>query len=123
MSLQSVIEGIEMISLINMWGQFSTMMERFCMEFGLAVHPLRRLIHIKGTGGLSIPYKVYGSLSIPDLSCYNEDVLLLGIPKNNYGERVQIWLLVIDHPLSTVILEELQQVGDTWKQVHLSIVL
>ena len=42
---------------------------------------------------------------------------LLVIPDNEYGEKVPFQLL------SVITIEELQQAGETWKQVHLSTVL
>ena len=44
---------------------------------------------------------------------------------NKYGERVPVQkgTLVIDHLVMTMTAEELQQAGDTWKQIHLSTVI
>ena len=74
-----------------------------------------------------IPYKGYveANLIIPGLLWYNKDVLSLVILENKYGERVpvQIGTLVIDHLVATMTAEELQQAGDTWKQVHLGTVI
>ena len=49
----------------------------------------------------------------------------LGILDHKYWERVpvQISTQVIDHLIVTMTGEELQQAGDTWKQVHLSTVI
>ena len=65
------------------------------------------------------------NLITPGLPWYNEDVLFLVILDNKYGERVpiQISTLVTDHLVMTMTTEEVQQAGDTWKWVHLSIVI
>ena len=59
------------------------------------------------------------------MSHYNEDVLLLVIPDNKYGERVpvQTGSLVIHQLVSIMTVEELQQVGEMYKHMHLSMVL
>ena len=74
-----------------------------------------------------IPYKEYvkANLLIPDLIQYTEDMLFFVISDNKYIERVPVQLgtLVVDHLVVTMIMEELQQVGDTWKQVYFSTVI
>ena len=49
-------------------------------------------------------------------------MLFLVILVHKYGEKVlvQIGTLVIDHLVTTITEEELQQAGDAWEQVHLS---
>ena len=80
----------------------------------------------QGSGGILIPYKGYieANLTMPNLPWYNEDMLFLVIPDHKYGERVpvQIGTQVIDHLVVTMTEKELQQAGDTWKQVHFSTV-
>ena len=77
--------------------------------------------------GISIPYRGYidANLIIPGLPWYNEDVLFLVILDHKYVEGVPVQLgnLVTDHSVVTVISEELQHAGETWKQIHLSTVL
>ena len=65
------------------------------------------------------------SLSIPNLSHYNVDVLILVISDNKCGERApaQTGTLVIDQFLSIMAVKEIQQVDKPWKQVHLGTVL
>ena len=59
------------------------------------------------------------------LPWYEEDVLLLVDLDHRYGERVPVKVStqVIDNLVVTVTWEELQQAGDTWKQVHISTVI
>ena len=58
------------------------------------------LLHHKGMGDVSIPYKGYveANLTISDLPHYNEDVLFLGVTNHKYEDRVpvQIDMQVID---------------------------
>ena len=65
------------------------------------------------------------NLTIPDLPQYNEDMLFLVILEHKYAERVpvQIGTLVIDLLDATMTEKELQQAGDTWKQVYISTVI
>ena len=84
-------------------------------------------MHLEGTGGIVIPYKgnMEANFITQGLPQYNEDILFLVILDKKYGERVPVQLgtLVIDHLVMTMTMEELQQVGDTWKQVHLRTVI
>ena len=67
--------------------------------------------------GILILYKEYieGNLTIQDLSCHNEDVLLLFILDNKYGERIPVetGTQVIDHLVVTMTEKELQQAEET----------
>ena len=61
---------------------------------------MKGVLHLEGMGGISVPYKGYveANLTIPDLSCYNEDVLFLVVANHRCGDRVlvQIGTQVID---------------------------
>ena len=52
-------------------------------------------------------------------------MLLLVVSDHKYGKRVPVLIgtQVIDHLVVTITREELQQAGETWKQVHLSTVI
>ena len=52
-------------------------------------------------------------------------MLFLVIPDHKYGERVpvQIGTQIINHLLATMTEEELQQAGETRRQVHLCTVI
>ena len=52
-------------------------------------------------------------------------MLFLVIADHKFGGRVpvQIDTQVIDHLVVTMTEEELQQAGDTWKQVHLRTII
>ena len=73
-------------------------------------------------GNSLISYKGYieASLTIPDLAQYTKDVSFLVISDHKYRERVpvQIGTQVIDHLVVSMTEKELQQAGETWKQVN-----
>ena len=56
-----VVEGVEMTALVYTGSQISALTEGFCNGWGLRIFPLRNLmkgvLHLKGTGGITIPYK------------------------------------------------------------------
>ena len=62
------VEGVEMMALVDTGSQISALTEGFCSGFGLSL-PLGSLVHLKGTGSVSIPYKGYmeANLTIPGL--------------------------------------------------------
>ena len=114
-----MVEGVEMMALVDTWSQISALTKGFCTEFVLGILPLRGLLHLEQTGGVPIPYKGYveANLSIPGLPQYNEDVLSFSDSKSQIGTQV------IDHLVMTMTGEELQWARETWKQVHLSTVI
>ena len=126
-----VVDGLEAMTLVDAESQISALTEGFSTEMGLMILPLRNLIggvlHLKGMGGILIPYIGYieANLTIPDLPQYNEDALFLAIWDHKYAERlsVQIDSEAIHHLVVTVTEKELQQAGQTWKQVHFSTVI
>ena len=87
---------VEMMSLVDIGSQISSLTEAFCTEMRLKIHLLRNLIrgvlHLKGMGGISIPYKGYveANLTIPDLPQCNEGVLFIVVLDHKYGERVTV---------------------------------
>ena len=110
------------MALVDTGSQISTLIEGFCLEFGLRILPWG-FVAAQGDGGITISYKVYVEANlIPGLAQYNEDVLFLVISDNKCGERVpvQIGTLVIDNLVVTMTMEELQHAWDIWIQVHLS---
>ena len=48
-----------MTAPVDTGSQISALTEGFCTEFGLRILPLKGLLHLKGTGSVSIPYKGY----------------------------------------------------------------
>ena len=106
-----VVEGVEMMALVDTGPQISTLTEGFYSEFRFRILPWR-FVASCGDRGIVIPYKGYVvvNLIIPGLPQHKEDVLFLIILDNKYGERVPVQLgtLVIDHLVVTMTMEELQ---------------
>ena len=77
-----------MTALVDTGSQISTLTEGFCNERGLRILPLRnlmeRVLHLEGTGGITIPYKGYveANLTILNLPQYNKDVLFFSSCKS-----------------------------------------
>ena len=118
-----VVEGVEMMALMDTGSQVSTLTEGFCSEFRLRILPLGVCSILRAQGYCdTIKGICRGNLIIPGLPQYNEDVLFFVILDTKYGERVplQKGTPVIDHLVMTMNAQELQQAGYTWKQVHLS---
>ena len=91
-----MLEGVEMTALVDTGSQVSALTEVFCTEMGLRILPLRNwiggVLHLKGMGNISIPYKGYieANITVPDLPQYNEDMLFLVISDYKHGERVPV---------------------------------
>ena len=110
-------------------GHKSLPSEAFCSERGLKILSLRNLVegvlHLDGTGDITIPYQgcVDANLAILDLP--KEDVLFLVVANHKYGDRVpiQIGTHVIDQLVASMTEKELQKAGETWRQVHLSTIV
>ena len=45
-----VVEGMEIMALVDIGSQISAFTKGICSEFGLRIHPLRSLLCLKGTG-------------------------------------------------------------------------
>ena len=54
-----VVEGLEMMVLVNTRSQVLNLTEGFYLEFGFRVLTLRGLLCLEGTEGIWIPYKGY----------------------------------------------------------------
>ena len=110
-----VVDGVEMMALVETGSQISVLTKEFCTEFGLRILPLRGLLQLEGMEGVPVPYNGYveANLTVPGLPQYNEDVLFLVILDHKYGQRVsvQIGTKVIDHLVVTMTREEFQQAG------------
>ena len=76
-----VVEGVEMMALVDAGPQISALTEGFCTEMGLKILPLRNLIGVccilRGWGGILKSHKRYieATQTILDLPQFNEDIL------------------------------------------------
>ena len=87
-----VMNGCEVIALVNMGAQVLNISAQLCEDVGLEIQPLGRLLELEGTGGAAIPYLrfVEVNLQILGIRDYNEDVLLLAIPTTAYAKGVLV---------------------------------
>ena len=76
----AVVEGVEMMALVETGSKVFTPTERFSTEMSLRILPLggfdRGCVVSQGDQVILILYRGYieAKLNIPDLPCYNEDV-------------------------------------------------
>ena len=56
----------------------------------LKIESLDNLLHIEGSGGISIPYIGYVevNLKIPEIPAYDEDALMMVMNDSRYGDMV-----------------------------------
>ena len=88
---------------------------------GLEIQPITALVKLVGTSGSPIPYSGYvtATVKFPHIPNYEEDVVMLVIKdKTTWADRVpiQIGTRVIAAVTEQIRPEDLQSLGDTWKQ-------
>ena len=85
-----------MTALVDTGSQNSALTAGFYIDRGLRILPLgnlmKEVLHLEWIRGITIPYKEYveANLTIPDLPCYNEDVLFLIVANHKYGDRITV---------------------------------
>ena len=107
----AVMDGHEVIALVELGAQVSNISAQLCEDLGLKIQPLGWLLELEGTGGAAIPYLrfVEVNLQISGIRGYNEDVLLLAIPTTTYAEGVLVVVgsKIIDRALGCMTVGEL----------------
>ena len=82
-----------------------------CKHMALEVHPLGRMLELKGMGRVAIPYLGYieVNLQIPSIRGYSKDVLMLVIPTMTYTEKVPVVVgsKIIHGAMKVITKEEL----------------
>ena len=91
---------------------------------GLEVQPINALVKLVGTSGSPIPYSGYviATVKFPHIQNYEEDVVMLVIrDKTKWADSVpiQIGTRVITAVTEQIRPEDLQSIGDTWKQTYM----
>ena len=78
--------------LIDSRVQVSSISSGFCEQMALEIHPLVRLLELKGMGRVAIPYLGYTEvhLKISGIRWYNKDILLLVIPTMTSAKKVLV---------------------------------
>ena len=97
--------------------------EAYCQRMGLEVQPLTSLVKLVGTSGSPIPYSGYviTTVKFPHIPNYEEDVMMLVIKdQTKWADRVpiQIGTRVIAAVTEQIKPEDLQSLGDTWKETY-----
>ena len=115
-----VLEGINCNSLVDSGAQVSSITEQLAHTLELEIKPLKRLVHIEGVGGYSVPYLGYveATLKVPEVAAFEQDCCFLVMPNSPYGERCPIILgtLHIDEILRLGTPEELQSLSVAWNR-------
>ena len=64
-----VVDGCEVVALVDLGAQVLTMSAQLCEELGLKIQPLGQLLELEGTEGAAIPYLgfVEVNLQIPGI--------------------------------------------------------
>ena len=71
-----VVEGVEMMELVDTGCQISVLTEGVCTEFGLRILSVKFFVSRRDRGcANTIQGYTEANLTIPDLSRYNEDML------------------------------------------------
>ena len=122
-----VIDGHEVIALIDSDTQVLSISAQFCKDLALQIQPLGQLLELEGTGEAAIPYLgfVKVNLQIPGIRNYSKDVLLLVIPTMTYSKTVPVMVgsKIIDKALNLMTLGELAEATMTWRQAHFGAVM
>ena len=51
-----IVDGCEVIALVNSGAQVSNISAQLCEDIGLEIQPLGQLLELEGIGGAAIPY-------------------------------------------------------------------
>ena len=103
-------DGWEVIMLIDLVAQVSSVNSGFCEQMALEIHPLDRVLEFTGTGRGAILYLAYVevNLQVPGIREDNEDVLMLVIPTTTYAEKVLVMVgsKIINRAMNVIIKGE-----------------
>ena len=81
---------------------------------------LQSILQIEGSGGLKVPYLGYVDirLGIPEVKAFDQDVLLLIVPKSTHIQSTPITLgtLHIDMAIKLATEEELRNLNKQWQR-------
>ena len=61
-----VMDGCEVIALVNLGAQVSNISAQLCEDLGLEIQPLGQLLELEGTGGTAIPYLRFVEVNPPN---------------------------------------------------------
>ena len=119
-----IVEGQQILALIDSGAQLSTMSESLVQALRLPVHKLNNLIEAEVSGGGTTPYSRYvkARLTIPGIQQMDKDSLFIVTNDSPYMQRVPIQLgtLHIREALQLATNEERKTLPPAWKTVSFS---
>ena len=120
-----IVDWQEVTALIDLGAKVSSIRSGFCECLALEVHPLGRLLELKGMGGSTIPYLGYVevNLQIPGIKGYKENVLLLVLLTTSYSEKDLVGSKIIDQAMGMMTEGKCLMAAATWKQAHFSAIV
>ena len=116
------INGQPVTALLDTGSQVIHVSHDFCLANGIQIHPITKLVNIKGTGGDTIKHVGYAKakLSFPMGSQnFNIEALLLVLPTSEYQERVPVPIgtTITDMVVDFINQNKPNHVPKSWKVV------
>ena len=77
-------------AFIDAGAQVPMIAQGFCQQYGLKIKSLDNFLQLEGIGGLAVTYLQYVkvNLGIPQLSRFNEEILMFVINNRRYGKNL-----------------------------------
>ena len=118
------VDDEQITALIDSGAQVTTINVGLVQKLGIPIRPLKTILHISATGGSLVPYLGYVevNLKFPGIAAFDEDVLMMVIEDDEYGDRVpvQVGTLHIDRAIELITEEEYNKMGTEWKRTRIS---
>ena len=115
-----IIEGQEMRALLDTGSQLSSISWTWVKKLNLEPKQLQSILWIEGLGGLEVPYLGYVEvrLKLPEVTAFNQDVLLLIVPDSAHTQCTPITLgtLHIDMAIKLATRKELENCNKQWQR-------
>ena len=103
---------IQVMVLIGMGAQVTTITEEFCKQHGYDINPIKQMLHLEGKGGFCIQYLGYieTTARITPIKNYDECVPVLILKSSSpFSSRVPVQLgpTVLDRAIAKITIEEI----------------
>ena len=122
-----IVEGIHTTALVNTGVKVSNIAKEFVDSWDVKVCKMKRMIHLEGMAGFTVPYSGYikVEIGISTMGNYRENALMLVFPDSCYTERVplQVDTGILNRVMENIMQKELTQASNVWKQTYLSTIL
>ena len=108
--------------LLDTGCQMTHVSHDFCLNNGIKIYPLAKLVNIEGTGGDSIEYLGYAEASLPlpmGSQTFNIEALLLVLPTTDYLKKVPVSIgtTITDMVVDFINQNKPDKVSKSWKVV------